>query len=187
MAHGDLRWTEILPIVLLGLRTAWKADLQCSSAEMVYGEALRIPGEFFQPTPANKIQPVDFVSELRRHISNLKPVPASRHSQKSIFIHKDLQTSTHVFLRNDHLRGALEPPYVGPLKVLKRTDKTVTLDLRRGPVTVSIDRVKPAYVLSDDNMTSSSLQPGVVCPSQVVRTTRSGRKVTFPDFYVAGP
>ena len=30
----------------LGLRTAPKEDLQCSTAEMVYGQPLRIPGDF---------------------------------------------------------------------------------------------------------------------------------------------
>lgn len=187
MAHNDTRWTDVLPIVLLGLRTAWKADLQCSAAEMVYGEPLKIPGEFLQPISTDKIEPSDFVSQLRRHIANLKPIPASRHCSKSIFVHKDLKTSSHVFLRKDHLRGALEAPYTGPLKVLKRTDKTVTVDLKRGPVTVSIDRVKPAYVLTDDHSSKSQQVPVATCPPQAVKTTRSGRKVRFPDFYVAGP
>ncbi|RVE40772.1 hypothetical protein evm_014580 [Chilo suppressalis] len=44
MAHETTRWTDVLPTVLLGVRTAWKSDMQCSVAEMVYGEPLRIPG-----------------------------------------------------------------------------------------------------------------------------------------------
>jgi hypothetical protein len=32
-------------MVLLGIRTTFKVDLQSSSAELVYGEPLRIPGE----------------------------------------------------------------------------------------------------------------------------------------------
>ena len=40
-------WVDILPLVLLGLRTAPKEDLNCSSAELVYGTMLRLPGEFF--------------------------------------------------------------------------------------------------------------------------------------------
>lgn len=38
---------EKLPIVLLGIRTALKEDLNASSAEIVYGTNLRLPGEFF--------------------------------------------------------------------------------------------------------------------------------------------
>jgi hypothetical protein len=34
------RWTEALPLVILGMRTAFKEDLQASVAELVYGEPL---------------------------------------------------------------------------------------------------------------------------------------------------
>ena len=37
-------WTNAVPLVLLGIRTASKDDLKCSSAEMVYGTTLRLPG-----------------------------------------------------------------------------------------------------------------------------------------------
>ena len=40
-------WTDSLPIVLLGIRTQLKDDLQCTTAELVYGITLRLPGEFF--------------------------------------------------------------------------------------------------------------------------------------------
>ncbi|KAK3797528.1 hypothetical protein RRG08_054561 [Elysia crispata] len=38
------RWTDELPWVLLGLRTVPKEDLDTSSAELVYGEPLTVPG-----------------------------------------------------------------------------------------------------------------------------------------------
>lgn len=82
MAHGDTRWSEILPTVLLGLRTAWKADLGCSSAEIVYGEPLEIPGEFCQSSNYQTISPSNLVTDLRRHMKDLKAVPASRYCKK---------------------------------------------------------------------------------------------------------
>jgi hypothetical protein len=45
MSHADQQWTEALPLVLLGIRTSFKADLQASVAELVYGEPLRNPDE----------------------------------------------------------------------------------------------------------------------------------------------
>ncbi|GBN71002.1 hypothetical protein AVEN_212651-1 [Araneus ventricosus] len=36
-AHESGRWSEILPIVLLGIRTAVKEDIKTSCAEFVYG------------------------------------------------------------------------------------------------------------------------------------------------------
>jgi hypothetical protein len=44
MCHADQQWTEALHLVLFGIRTSFKADLQASVAELVYGEPLRIPG-----------------------------------------------------------------------------------------------------------------------------------------------
>jgi hypothetical protein len=39
-------WMQELPWVLLGIRTAPKEDLGCSSAEIVYGAPLTVPGDF---------------------------------------------------------------------------------------------------------------------------------------------
>ena len=66
------------------------------------------------------------------------------------FIHKDLATCTHVFLRQDGARRSLQPPYSGPPQVEARTDKTFTIVVRGRHTTVSTDRVKPAYFIHDD-------------------------------------
>ncbi len=41
------KWMDELPMVLLGIRTAWREDAECSPADLVYGTALHLPGEFF--------------------------------------------------------------------------------------------------------------------------------------------
>ena len=43
-------WVDNLPIVLLGIRASLKEGLSCTSAELVYGTTLRLPGDFFWPT-----------------------------------------------------------------------------------------------------------------------------------------
>ncbi|GFU67086.1 transposon Ty3-G Gag-Pol polyprotein [Trichonephila clavipes] len=40
MAHENIKWTETLPAVLLGLRVAVKPDINASSAELVYGVSI---------------------------------------------------------------------------------------------------------------------------------------------------
>ncbi|VDP99038.1 unnamed protein product [Trichobilharzia regenti] len=49
-ATNNTRWTESLPLVLLRIRNALKADAGCTSAEPVYGTTLRLPGEFVSPS-----------------------------------------------------------------------------------------------------------------------------------------
>ena len=43
------KWMDQLPMVLLGIRTAWREDAECSPADLVYGTALHLPGEFSTP------------------------------------------------------------------------------------------------------------------------------------------
>ena len=50
MCHADEHCDEALPLVLLGIRSAWKEDLKASRAELVNGFPLRLLGEFFAPS-----------------------------------------------------------------------------------------------------------------------------------------
>lgn len=191
MCHKE-SWVKALPLVLLGMRAALKEDLQSSPAELLYGEPLRLPGELVMPT-GHKDNQLDYVAQLRRKMAALSPVPASRHSQPATFIFKDLPTATHVFLRDDTVRRPLQPPYTGPYKVLIRRDKTLTLDINGRESTVSIDRVKPAYVDDSEQLPVTTAQPAPmftssspslttpVEPSPAPITTRSGRRVRFRD------
>jgi hypothetical protein len=190
MCHADQQWTEALPLVLLGIRTAFKEDLQASVAELVYGEPLRIPDELLT-LGTNPRDPALLISELRQHMARLRPVLAVCHAFPATFVHKDLHNCTHVFLRQDTTHQVLEPPYRGPYQVLSRREKTLQLLMRGKPVTMSADRVKPAYVLNETDCGSTTFNPSanttpatahLATPPQppATQTTRSGRHVCFP-------
>jgi len=66
MCRAEERWTEALPLALLGMRTAFKEDLQASVAELVYGEPLRIPGELLAASPTTG-HPSELMTQLRHH------------------------------------------------------------------------------------------------------------------------
>ncbi|GBP83550.1 hypothetical protein EVAR_65638_1 [Eumeta japonica] len=46
VCHENANWVESLPLVLLGIRSALKEDLQTTSAELLYGEPLRFRENF---------------------------------------------------------------------------------------------------------------------------------------------
>jgi cleavage and polyadenylation specificity factor subunit 1 len=94
-------------------------------------------------------------------MNRLRTTPAARHAYQAIFVHSDLEKCTHVFLRQDAMLRALEPRYSGPYKVLSRRKKTLKLLVRGRPVTVSADRVKPAYILSGTDCRNNSFSPPV--------------------------
>ena len=191
-------WTESLPFVLLGIRTAVKSTLGCSSAEMVLGTTIRLPGEFVAPRPADgNLDPGDYmyVHRLRRHMQTIKP-PPPRAQQSHSQLHPDLTKCTHVYVRHDAVRAPLQPPYDGPFRVLKRMDKFFVLERKGKRDTVSIDRLKTAYL--EDDITSNVKTPGELkeippatstlplTPPRTVpdgTTTRSGRHVHWPARY----
>ena len=150
MCSPHTPWPDLLPSVLLGLRTAFKEDLQASPAEMLYGMSLQIPGEFFV-TDSIPASSHDFVGKLRLLFRDVKAVPASRHTQQHPFVFKDLQNCTHVFKRVDSIRKQLRPPYTGPYEVVKRLDdRTYIIRINGLEKTISTDALKPAYLESAD-------------------------------------
>lgn len=174
-------WTTMLPTVLLGLRSAVRQDNGASAAEMTFGEPLRLPGEFFEPSR----RPEDTEStlrSLRRAMKDLRPAP-HRNSKVKTFVHGDLKTCGHVFLRDDSVRKPLTPPYSGPYRVITREEKTFTVQLPSGPKTVSIDRLKAAHLLEETTETTSRPTPAPNDlgkehpPSQSGYSTRFGRKI----------
>ena len=60
MWHAGEQWTEALPLILLSIRTSYKEDLQSSIAELVYGETLRVAGEFLVPATRRSRHPSSF-------------------------------------------------------------------------------------------------------------------------------
>ncbi|GFW34789.1 hypothetical protein TNCV_2157831 [Trichonephila clavipes] len=149
--HATERWTEVLPIILLGLRVSLKEDILCTPAELVFGTTIRLPGEMFDSSkPDDDV--VNFVSKLKSHMQSLHPKPPKHHGKRPVFIHPGLLEATHVFLRRDMLRRPLQQPYDGPFKVLQRKDKVFFLDINGKRVSVSIDRCKPAFFLNTEDL-----------------------------------
>ncbi|GFV60054.1 uncharacterized protein K02A2.6 [Trichonephila clavipes] len=142
-AHNNIRWTESLPTVLLGLRAAIRPDISYTIAQMVYGTSIKLPGEFFDP-PTINMDPQNFVAKLQQHMAELKPLKSPSNRKQNIFGHKDMKSCSHVFLRIDRVKKALEPPYEGPYTVQKKYDKYFTILIKDKAVNISVDRLKPA-------------------------------------------
>ena len=143
------RWLEALPLILLSIRSSIKTDADCSSAELLYGSSLRLPGQFFPgDSPAiSDCGSSDYVARLSMYMSQLQPLPV-RLSSAPVFLPADLQSAKKVYLRQDGVRSSLQPPYNGPYLVVKRSPKYFTLMIKDKQQIVSVDRVKPAHLLA---------------------------------------
>ncbi|GFX62997.1 hypothetical protein TNCV_1100901 [Trichonephila clavipes] len=198
--HGTERWTEVLPLILLGLRASLKEDILCTPAELVFGTTIRLPEEMFDSSkPDDDV--VNFVSKLKSHMQSVHPKPPKHHGKRPVFIHPGLLEATHVFLSRDMLRRPLQQPYDGPFKVLQMKDKVFFLDINGK--WVSFDRCKPAFFLNTEdlqlpqtkNETPATVEPNATAPTPTTvehdpiastptqPSTRSGRKVHLPTRY----
>ncbi|KAJ8397610.1 hypothetical protein AAFF_G00436090 [Aldrovandia affinis] len=138
-------WIDRLPWVMLGLRTAPKEDLLSSSAELVYGQALRVPGDFFPSVTVPWSAP-EQLRNLWDKASAFMPTPTSNHSLPRIHVPQDLQSARYVFIRHDAHRNPLQPPYDGPYRVVETGDKTFIIDIGGSMEHISVDRLKTAHL-----------------------------------------
>lgn len=182
-------WVDALPLILLGLRSTFKKDIEATPAEMIYGTTLRLPGDYFE-----KSQPAtcesDFVKTLRANMETLKPRQTSNHNTcQSYFVQKELKDCSHVFVKRGAIKNKLQPPYDGPFEVVQRSEKYYTIKIKNRNENVSVDRLKAAWV-EEDNIPSKTSgdnqqkrQKRVHFHEEPLPTTRSGRKVTPPERY----
>ncbi|GFV91956.1 transposon Tf2-6 polyprotein [Trichonephila clavipes] len=177
--HATERWTEVLPIILLGLRASLKEDILCTPAELVFGTTIRLPGEMFDSSkPDDDV--VNFVSKLKSHMQSLHPKPPKHHGKRPVFIHPGLLEATHVFFFAEtcyvvHFNNPMMAlSKCKPAFFLNTEDLQLPQTKNETPATVEPNATAstPATVESD---------PTASTPTQP--STRSGRKVHLPTRY----
>ena len=82
-------------------------------------------------------------------MARVAPMPVVHHGQPSSRFDPRLWDSTHVFIRVDAVKRPLVPPYEGPYQVLERSPKTFIVLKKEKPLTVTVDRLKPAVFLPE--------------------------------------
>jgi len=176
--HGG-NWLKSLPMVLLGLRMA--PDEQGNSAfSRLTGEQPIIP----QVLPTN-MDVNDLCEKLQKIHYSYQP---TRSRKVTAHTPKELHTADFVWLRLDRVKKPTEAPYQGPFRVLNRHPDVFTIEVKGHPVTVSIERLKPAVLPKNtcpkiQRKEEAESEPTVPPPidTQEVRQTRSGRKLRFKE------
>jgi hypothetical protein len=123
--------------VLFGLRAAPKEDSGLSSAELVFGMPLTLPGQLLAvpETPVEKV-----VEELRA----VQPLPTRQLSYAEAASGlQQLQQAEYVYVRRGGVITPLSPLYQGPYRVLERSQKFLSLEVGGRTEVVSVDRLKP--------------------------------------------
>ncbi|UYV66380.1 hypothetical protein LAZ67_4001492 [Cordylochernes scorpioides] len=143
--HDSTSWSMKLPLVLLGIRSSLREDLNTTTAELVYGKPLPLPGTFFEDPPSASSPTEPWLEDFKRAMASLKPAPSKPHGNRHVYVPKPLETCSHVYLRRDLILPPLAAPYDGPYEVLFRKPKIYKLKIKKRSTWVSIDRLKPAF------------------------------------------
>ncbi|CAH8665383.1 unnamed protein product [Schistosoma margrebowiei] len=196
MAQDDTtKWSDALPLVLLGIRSTIKEDIGCTAAELVYGTTLTLPGQLVNYEPTTPGETTHFASRLLQTMQNIKAIPPREHNNR-VQLDKNLETCKFVFVRVDTVKKPLKQPYKGPYKVIKRTQKYFIVNRDGNKQTISIDRIKPAFceatqVKEDNAVDNQPLPPATEQPMEDKKLntkppclTRSGRPINKPKRYV---
>jgi hypothetical protein len=178
MCNSHIPWPDLLPTVLLGLRSAFKEDIKSSPAELLFGTALRLPHEFFGSAESGASMDMRFTEKLRQHIRTIRATPASHHSKPQMFFAKDLNTCTHVFRRVASVKKPLEQPYTGPHEVVRRVDdKVYIVNINGEEKAISVDLLKPAFLANVDT-SSSNDEPASPSPNQEASQSAASPPIT---------
>ena len=126
------------------------------------------------------------VQKLSEHFAAIHPSNTRIKLHYTHHVNKELNFCSHVWLRNNFVKGPFQPQYSGPYEVVIRLDTVFTINVKDSLKTVSIDRLKVAHLLSD---VSSSVilvlfdfdQTYHDCNDANFHTTRSGRIVKRPS------
>jgi len=133
-------WPDHLPWVLLGLRSAPKEASVVSSAELVFGQPLSLPGEFMD---ADEPAAAVFLEQMR--VSKLPPPPTRPLTYAQVVSKPSpgLETAEFVYIQRGGAGPPLAPIYNGPYEVIARQPKFSHVKMGEKVEVISINRLKP--------------------------------------------
>ena len=141
-------WMRSLPWVMLGIRNSPKLDTSTSTAEVLFGVPLRIPGACFGSNHSPSIS--EQLQLLRANAAAFTPEVLDHGRFKiSPFVAKSLRVAKFVYIRDDRLgKASLTTRYLRPFKVINKDwqNNTFRVDMGSREDSISLARLKAASV-----------------------------------------
>ena len=158
-----LNWVFYLGSVVLSINSMHRRELGCSSADIVFFQSLRLPGDMFLPTRNENAFSATLIGQMRRFAASIRPSSTRVEQSRKIYMPPELKTCSHIFVKQDPIKPNLTPPYSGPYLVVSRTDKTFRVLNNDRIMSVAINNVKPCFQLN--NAEDVSAEMPIFCES----------------------
>lgn len=143
---------------------------------MVYGPPLHLPTDLVVPTSTpSDPHPTSYIHKLRNIMESFRVVLTAHCRYSRIFIHPALPTSINVFVHKEAHCTPLQPRFDANVRVISRSFMFYILELHGRQESVSLDRLKLAFLEALNFPRGSSPAPRL---SQPV----SSRKPCVPQF-----
>jgi len=172
-------WLLSLPIILLGIRMS-PNSLDYSPFTAVTGAYILCPHPII-----TKDNPITTSNDTLQHfLTEMQSInfydfsTGDCHSVPPSYVPSALSDASKVWLRVDRVRRSLEAPYTGPYDVLERRPKHFVLKLPQGNTSVSIDRLKPAFLPSPPPLSRPITQPSPLSPQTSQPITQPSQPTT---------
>ncbi len=137
-------WVSHLPWFLFSFRTTPHEKIGFSPAEATFGSPLVLPAQFpFSPEDKS----FHFMRNLKSSLSGSLSQPPATDTPP--LLPPELLSAPFVFIRAPPAHPPLGSAYTGPFKVLRRTPLAFQLQIGDRIDTVSVHRLKPAYLPPD--------------------------------------
>ena len=137
-------WVDKIPLIMLSLRSATRADGQPAPAQVLYGCNLRLPIDLLVKNDSKRLYDVSqYTDKLIVDMQAVGPI-MTRQCHRPSYVDPHLSTCKYVFVRNE-VKRPLRPAYNGPFKVLERHDTYFKINLHNRIDNVHIQRLKAAY------------------------------------------
>lgn len=156
------KWTDYLPFVLLAMRASVQVQVGVAPCEMVYGQSLRLPCEFFEDTGKDLSdlevsRQIHSFSTFMRERQGILP----RYQPRPSYLDPKLKDTRFVYIRKAK-KPNLQPIFDGPFLVIRKFPKYFRVLLSRNKEdNVSIDRLRACSALPF-NMTQ--INPDIIYP-----------------------
>ncbi len=184
--HPDT-WSNHIPDIILLLNNLPSDTNDFTPFQMTFGQSANIPGACLISDTTNTTPPAvedvyAFFHNMDMHHRTARPLSEDH------YIHPDLVTTDHVWVKNPARQHALSPLYKGPFRVLHRSEKWFSILQDNHVRQVSVDNTKPAYGFTEETPTDEAAPTEHELESEAEEvesprpSTSSGRTINPPTW-----
>ena len=151
-------WWDLLPLVLLCLRTAPLNSEGITPAILMMGQNPSLPGALIEQVESSFPLSIKTYAEKLKLFLGLPLSPEFSAKNPKIYVPKNLQDAKFVLVKNQQYgRNKLEAIYHGPYPIVKFSGNNVYIKKNNKVISENIINIKPYFSLSNESVEQGTM------------------------------